>query len=415
MYMNAEGNIPQFNLLLIGDSYAGKSQLLSRFTDDEFTDSYCSTIGVETKSKNVWCSDREQEVKLKIQDRSGAEKYRTLTSDFVKSTGIFIIVVAANQTFAEKKAQINRWCDDINYFTSHTSKVFIIAETKTDLAPLKKDEFGRPCYHVLTDTERAEVLNEGDLYFNCSSKTKDNFLAFETTLFIAFDKLNPKQAINSASGHIGTPMTDEPRQEESKRQNSDGWKTVTINTNYPTWLSWFPLFSGPVTINTSERENKSDIINKILDLGGDSDGWNRQILEKIKQKLIVGTINEQLRDKNTPFSIPYELGTNGGKTYCYRERQDGPDLTIKVPDNVWMMLEKIDHKKPPQHRSTNVLLEIYNAIACAVNEESDSRTPSTSNFYRHTLPEFIEALVKDSWDTQKGLQTNNMQHGQLMK
>ena len=42
-----------FKLVLIGDSGVGKSCLLLRFADDQFTDSYITTIGVDFRFKTI--------------------------------------------------------------------------------------------------------------------------------------------------------------------------------------------------------------------------------------------------------------------------------------------------------------------------------------------------------------------------
>ena len=52
-----------FKLLIIGDSGVGKSCLLLRFSDDIFTDSFISTIGVDFKIKTV----EIDVVKIKLQ------------------------------------------------------------------------------------------------------------------------------------------------------------------------------------------------------------------------------------------------------------------------------------------------------------------------------------------------------------
>ena len=41
----------QYKVVLIGDSSVGKSSLLQRFADDNFSEAYLATIGVEFKFK----------------------------------------------------------------------------------------------------------------------------------------------------------------------------------------------------------------------------------------------------------------------------------------------------------------------------------------------------------------------------
>lgn len=56
-------------LLLIGDSGVGKSCLLLRFSDDQFTTSFITTIGIDFKIRTLELDGKR--VKLQIWDTAG--------------------------------------------------------------------------------------------------------------------------------------------------------------------------------------------------------------------------------------------------------------------------------------------------------------------------------------------------------
>lgn len=62
-----------FKVVLIGDSGVGKSNLLSRFTRNEFSLESKSTIGVEFATRSIRCDDKI--VKAQIWDTAGQERY----------------------------------------------------------------------------------------------------------------------------------------------------------------------------------------------------------------------------------------------------------------------------------------------------------------------------------------------------
>lgn len=70
-----------FKVVLIGDSGVGKSNLLSRFTKNEFSLESKSTIGVEfaTRSLNV----DGKVVKAQIWDTAGQERFEKVSFTFV--------------------------------------------------------------------------------------------------------------------------------------------------------------------------------------------------------------------------------------------------------------------------------------------------------------------------------------------
>ncbi|CAK4599621.1 unnamed protein product [Aphanomyces euteiches] len=60
-------------LLLIGDSGVGKSCLLMRYSDDSFTTSFITTIGIDFKVKTIEVDGKR--VKLQIWDTAGQERF----------------------------------------------------------------------------------------------------------------------------------------------------------------------------------------------------------------------------------------------------------------------------------------------------------------------------------------------------
>jgi len=69
-------------ILLVGESGVGKSCLLLRYSDNTFSQSFISTIGVDFKMKKVTINDRT--VKLQLWDTAGQERYRTIVASFYR-------------------------------------------------------------------------------------------------------------------------------------------------------------------------------------------------------------------------------------------------------------------------------------------------------------------------------------------
>uniref|UniRef100_A0A8C0GKU7 Uncharacterized protein n=1 Tax=Chelonoidis abingdonii TaxID=106734 RepID=A0A8C0GKU7_CHEAB len=89
-----------FKLLLIGDSGVGKSCLLLRFADDNYTDSYISTIGVDFKIRTIELEGKT--IKLQIWDTAGQERFRTITSSYYRGAhGIIIVYDVTDQEYAD--------------------------------------------------------------------------------------------------------------------------------------------------------------------------------------------------------------------------------------------------------------------------------------------------------------------------
>lgn len=90
-----------FKVVLIGDSGVGKSNLLSRFTRDEFCLESKSTIGVEFATRSVAVDGKT--VKAQIWDTAGQERYRAITSAYYRgAVGALLVYDITKQGECEK-------------------------------------------------------------------------------------------------------------------------------------------------------------------------------------------------------------------------------------------------------------------------------------------------------------------------
>ena len=117
-----------FKVSLIGDSSTGKTSILLRFIDDYFSEDTKSTIGVDFKlvsfelEPNIYA-------KMQIWDTCGSERFKSLTSSFIKTCSAFILIfdLTRKNTFNN----INHWIKIIKENTS--PKFMILIGNKSDL------------------------------------------------------------------------------------------------------------------------------------------------------------------------------------------------------------------------------------------------------------------------------------------
>merc|ERR1719313_1581927 len=122
-----------FKVVLIGDSEVGKSNLLLRFTRDEFNLESRSTIGVEFASKAVKLSDGKI-AKAQIWDTAGQERYRAITSAYYRGAlGALLVYDVAKRTSFES---IERWLSELKDHADMNIQTMLVGN-KSDLQHLR--------------------------------------------------------------------------------------------------------------------------------------------------------------------------------------------------------------------------------------------------------------------------------------
>ena len=99
----------QAKVIIIGDSGVGKTNLLTKFCDGVFKDSYVATIGVDFKLKTITID--EARIKLQIWDTAGQERFRNMTQTYYKGASGIILAYSIDSKQSFKN--IGSWIKQI--------------------------------------------------------------------------------------------------------------------------------------------------------------------------------------------------------------------------------------------------------------------------------------------------------------
>ena len=171
-----------FKIVLIGDTSVGKSCLLTRFADDQFTDNYVTTIGVDFRFKTMIVMDKI--IKVQVWDTAGEERYRSITNAYYRGAeGILIVFDLTNE---ESFKSIQNWINEVTVFTGK-DVIIICLGNKSDL----KSEISKNTIDEFKKKTNLEI-------FNVSAKTGEGVEeAFKHIIELLIKKNMEKKGINS--------------------------------------------------------------------------------------------------------------------------------------------------------------------------------------------------------------------------
>jgi len=120
-------------ICMLGDFSVGKTSLIRRFVERQFSDQYLSTVGVKISRKTVECKLAEQQKQVNVQmliwDLEGNTKFKSVTPMHLQGASSAVIVADAN-----RQVTIEHIPDHIQCFLSVNPKgSVIVALNKSDL------------------------------------------------------------------------------------------------------------------------------------------------------------------------------------------------------------------------------------------------------------------------------------------
>lgn len=163
-----------FKTVLIGDSGVGKSNLISRFTKDEFRLDSKPTIGVEFGYKNI--KVRDKLIKAQIWDTAGQERFRAITSSYYRGAlgAMLVYDITRIVTFVN----IKKWLHELREF-GNEDMVIILVANKSDLSQsreVEKEEgkgFAEKEGLCFMETSALQNLNVEDAFLEMITKIHD--------------------------------------------------------------------------------------------------------------------------------------------------------------------------------------------------------------------------------------------------
>jgi len=167
-------------VLIIGDSGVGKTCLLLRFCENNFTTSHLATIGIDFKMKTIEVDGKK--VKVQIWDTAGQERFKTITQTYYKGAMGIILSYAVNDR--ESFQNIENWMKQIRQHASD-DVCKILVGNKSDMPDRVVDtEEGRrlaDSYGIkFFETSAKEDLNVNDAFHTIAREIKEKIVSKES-------------------------------------------------------------------------------------------------------------------------------------------------------------------------------------------------------------------------------------------
>lgn len=98
-------------IVVIGDSYVGKSSILTRYCDSDFSPTFITTIGIDFKVRTVKINNKN--VKLQIWDTAGQERFKSITTSYYR--GAKAIMIVYDITSQDSFNHVREWMSNIDH------------------------------------------------------------------------------------------------------------------------------------------------------------------------------------------------------------------------------------------------------------------------------------------------------------
>ena len=118
----------KYKLIVIGDENVGKTSIINRFKNNQFSPEYEPTVGLDFQSIPILIDD--QSVTLLLYDTAGQEKFKSLIPLYTNEANIILLIYDISNK--ESFENIGKWFDSLNNINKE-EVVFALVGNKSDL------------------------------------------------------------------------------------------------------------------------------------------------------------------------------------------------------------------------------------------------------------------------------------------
>ena len=181
---DSEMSTKSYKVLLLGNSYVGKTCILLRFSEDTYNDDYEVTIGLNYRIKTLNIDNNP--IRMQIWDTSGEEKFKAIAKNFYRGAhGVLLIYdICEKNSFLDVKS----WIEQIIENTDNDDIVMILCGNKCDMEKERN----------ISRNEGENLANSYKIpFFECSAKENINIdEIFNTMAKNIYEKVGNRYTIS---------------------------------------------------------------------------------------------------------------------------------------------------------------------------------------------------------------------------
>ena len=213
--------------MVIGSSFAGKSSLIIKFSDDMFLEKYQSTIGIDFKFKSLKVDDVTCRIQIVLcahqWDTAGQEKFKTLTTSYYK--GADAVVLVCDQTARKSFEDVKRhWLPEVKKNAdAEVEKVLLLNKmdlTGKDLDVAEVQAFAEQEHLLVYETSAKTGKNVNGVFVELCRKliAKNNDVQRRRSRNVTTDKSLFKSSAYESPGVQLRQDNTKPNEETDKKQ-----------------------------------------------------------------------------------------------------------------------------------------------------------------------------------------------------